>query len=52
MKKKRRTKRATYLCMAASTTSWDWGFGPVPCKGGQTRNYENHEQGKKDSKEE
>lgn len=40
MKKKRRTKRATYWGMAATTTSWDWGFKPVPNKGGQTRNHE------------
>lgn len=40
MKKKRRTKRATYWGMAANTTSWDWGFGPVPGKGGATRNHE------------
>lgn len=40
MKKKRRTKRATYWGMAATTTSWDWGFKPVPGKGGQTRNCE------------
>lgn len=46
MKKKRRTKRASYWGMAATTTSWDWGFGPVHCKGGQTRNFENKEQNK------
>ena len=40
MKKKRRTKRATYWGMAATTNSWDWGFGPVAGKGGHTRNYE------------
>ena len=51
MKKKRRTKRATYWGMAASTTSWDWGmaasttswdwgFKPVPNKGGNTNNHE------------
>ena len=40
MKKKRRTKRATYWGMAATTTSWDWGFKPVPCKGGKTTNCE------------
>ena len=39
-KKKRRTERASYWGMAATTTSWDWGFGPVPCKGGRTRNHE------------
>lgn len=38
MKKKRRTRRATYWGMAANTTSKDWGFGPVSGKGGKTRN--------------
>ena len=36
--KKRRTRRATYWGIAAKTTSWDWGFKPVPGKGGQTHN--------------
>lgn len=40
MKKKRRTKRATYCGMAASTTAKDWGFKPVPGKGGKTTNHE------------
>lgn len=40
MKKKRRTKRATYWGMAANTTSKDWGFGPIPGKGGKTTNCE------------
>ena len=40
MKKKRRTKRATYWGMAANTTSKGWGHGPVAGKGGKTRNYE------------
>lgn len=39
MKKKRKTKR-TARDIAATTTSWDWGFKPVPCKGGRTRNHE------------
>lgn len=39
-KKNRRTKRATYWGMAANTTSWDWGFKPVPGKGGKTLNHE------------
>ena len=39
MKKKRRTKR-TARDISATTTSWDWGFKPVPCKGGRTRNHE------------
>lgn len=38
MKKKRRTKRATYWGMAATTTSKDWGLGPIPGKGGNTSN--------------
>ena len=38
MKKKRRTRRATYWGMAATTTSADWGFGPVSGKGGKTTN--------------
>ena len=40
MKKKRRTKRASYWGMAAKTTQKDWGFGPVAGKGGKTRNFE------------
>lgn len=40
MKKKRRTKRATYWGMAATTTSKDWGLGPVSGKGGKTFNCE------------
>lgn len=35
MKKKRTRKTAP---MAATTTAKDWGFGPVPCKGGKTTN--------------
>lgn len=38
MKKKRRTRRATYWGMKATTTSRDWGFKSVPGKGGQTTN--------------
>lgn len=38
MKKKRRTKRASYWGMAASTTSKDWG-NAVAGKGGKTTNY-------------
>ena len=38
MKKKRRTRRATYWGMAATTTSRDWGHGPVAGKGGKTTN--------------
>ena len=44
--------KSSYYGMEATTTSWDWGFGPVPCKGGKTTNYEDGEKGKKDSKEE
>lgn len=33
--KKRNKKTCT---MGATTTSKDWGFGPVPCKGGKTTN--------------
>ena len=40
MKKKIRTKRASYWGMAASTTSRDWGHGPVAGKGGKPRNHE------------
>ena len=36
MKKKRNKKAAG--TMGATTTSKDWGFGPVPCKGGKTTN--------------
>lgn len=35
MKKKRSKKTGT---IGATTTSWDWGFGPAPCKGGKTQN--------------
>ena len=31
MKKKRSKKNGT---MGSTTTAKDWGFGPVPCKGG------------------
>lgn len=50
MKKKRRTKRATYWGIAAKSTSKDWGHGPVAGKGGKTKNYESNDHGKKDSK--
>ena len=40
MKKKRRTKRASYWGMGATTTAKDWGFGPIPGKGGKTQNHE------------
>ena len=35
MKKRRNRKTAV---MGATTTSKDWGFGPIPGKGGHTRN--------------
>ena len=38
MKKKRRTRRATYWGMAANSTARDFGFGPVSGKGGKTTN--------------
>ena len=34
--KKRRNKKASV--MGATTTSKDWGFGPVAGKGGKTQN--------------
>lgn len=41
MKKKIKIqKRPAGWGMAATTTSWDWGFKPVPGKGGKTRNGE------------
>lgn len=46
MKKKRRTRRATYWGMAARTSSRDWGFIPVPGKGGRTTNFEMPERSK------
>lgn len=39
MKKNRRKIKGN----AATTTAKDWGFGPVPGKGGKTRNYESIE---------
>jgi len=39
MKKKRRTKRASYWGMAANTTCKDWG-NAVAGKGGKTTNCE------------
>ena len=36
--KKKRAGKAAAGGMAATTTAKDWGFGPVPCKGGKTRN--------------
>lgn len=48
MKRKRRTKRASYWGMAARTTSKDWGFGPVSGKGGKTTNAVISERDKKE----
>ena len=39
MKKCRKNKRNRYSNVA-TTTSKDWGLGPVPCKGGKTTNHE------------
>ena len=36
--KKRSQKRPMTLGIAATTTSKDWGFIPVPFKGGKTTN--------------
>lgn len=36
--KKKRTRKPAGGFMAATTTSRDWGFDPVPCKGGKTTN--------------
>lgn len=33
-------KKHTYFGIDATTTSKDWGFAPVPGKGGKTTNYE------------
>lgn len=41
--KKKRTQKAKNWDIAATTTSWDWGFKPVPGKGGSTKNHEIHE---------
>ena len=38
--KKKKIKRPTGWGNAATTTSWDWGFKPVPNKGGKTTNCE------------
>lgn len=39
MKRKKNAKRSA-RDIAATTTSWDWGFKPVPNKGGSTKNHE------------
>ena len=40
--KKSHKKRSRSGCfgMEATTTSWDWGFKPIPGKGGRTTNGE------------
>ena len=48
MKKKHRTRRASYWGMAAKTATKDWGFGPVAGKGGKTRNFEDRNRKKVD----
>lgn len=40
MKKRRRTKFATYWGLKAKSTSKDWGFGAISGKGGKTTNFE------------
>ena len=40
MKKNRRTNRATNAIGRATTTNKNWGFKPVPGKGGKTTNFE------------
>lgn len=37
MRRKHR-KKSKNIGIGATTTSKDWGFGPVPCKGGRTTN--------------
>ena len=51
MKKKHRTRRASYWGMAAKTATKDWGFGPVAGKGGKTTNFviPEKKEGKKDA---
>lgn len=39
---KKRTK-SSYFGMEATTTSKDWGFKPIPGKGGKTTNFEQKE---------
>lgn len=40
MKKNRVINRATNAIDPATTTNKDWGYIPVPCKGGNTTNFE------------
>ena len=37
---KKKTYKSSYFGMEATTTSKDWGYIPVPGKGGNTTNYE------------
>lgn len=39
MKKNRKHTKPTYWGMDATTTNKDWGFSPVPGKGGKTTNF-------------
>ena len=38
--KKKKVKPMKYWEIDATTTSWDWGFKPIPGKGGGTKNHE------------
>ena len=38
--KKKKAKQMKSWDIGATTTSWDWGFKPVPNKGGATKNCE------------
>ena len=38
--KKKKAKRMKSWDIGATTNSWDWGFKPVPNKGGSTKNHE------------
>ena len=39
MRKNRATNKMTNAIDPATSTNKDWGFIPVPCKGGNTTNY-------------
>ena len=36
--KKKNKYHVKHTADGATTTSWDWGFKPVPTKGGKTKN--------------
>ena len=40
MRKNKKPIKGTYWGMEATTTNKDWGFIPVPGKGGKTTNFE------------